>query len=242
MKKFLIISSVVIVIFLILAIAYGADFSGKEKITTDKYYTWGITSEKISTYISEGEIFTEVKLIFKNITNIKDDPNDVLYVHLVDEPPIGTISNTDIDPNSNFFEPKESSIESIRREIAIAKNKGGFSKALYPPYKDTKVGTEDLVYILSQIDDPNSWTWRVFEKPFNFQVDPNNTVEFSSSLLEFIDFAGNGGTIGFGFEPTGENGFTFEEVDVELTIERYEGQYEKRVVIIRISSPPVIIG
>ena len=245
MSKITLIGIIIAVILIFITAGHGADISkyGGKEASVNKYYTYGINDDYIDKYIEPGEILTNVKVIFVNITNVAENPDDTLHIYLCDNPPLGMISNIDGDPNNSFFGYSPGSNRPLRDGLTTSSILQLFSP-LTPAYKDTTPGTENLVYNLIDIDDPNSWAWDVFQKPFIFQTSssaPNNTVTFSSMVLEFIDYAGNSTPVGFGFDPTGTNGFTFDEIIVELTIERYEGTYEKRIVPIRFTKPPMII-
>lgn len=246
MSKIATITTLVVVVILVLfAVGHSSDISkyGGKEVAIEKYYTYGISTETINKHIEPGEIFTNVKVTFVNITNVAENPDDVLAVYLLDNPPLGMISNIDGDPSSDFFDFNPETYSQIKRGETVQIPQRNFTP-LSPAYKDTTPGTENLVYNLIDIDDSESWVWDIYNKPFDFRVDsndPNNTVAFSSTVLEFIDYAGNNTPVGFGFDPMGTDGFTFDEIIVELTIEQYEGTYEKRIVPIRFTKPPMIV-
>ena len=247
MRKITIFSIVSIMIILtIFSKVYSEDISiykGKE-VSINKYYTWGISGNYFEEYISPGEIVTNIKLTFINITNVAENSDDALNVYLVDNPPLGIISNIDGDPNNSFFDLTKT-IYPLRKKGKTVELRSKKFSLLHPVYKDTSLEKENLVYNLREIDDPNSWAWRIYKRPFNFQIDSNdvnNIVSFSSSILEFIDYAGNGTSFGFGFDATGKNGFIFDEIIMEATIEKYKDIYSKRIISIKITNPPMILN
>ena len=214
----------------------------EETLDVDKYYTWGLGTDYFATKIEPGEIVTDVKFIFQGITNVEDDPNSALYVHIINDPPKGFIANEDKDPNSNFFDLYGNTLIS-KSERTISKITRDPFPEKFPPYIDKKIGKEDFTYNLSEINDPNSWVWKVYKHPFVFHPnaeDPNEIVEFSSAVLTFIDYAGSGNSFGLGFDPTGKNGFVFDKLVLAVTIEKYEGIHEKRFVLLKVNRPPII--
>ncbi|MBW1902422.1 MAG: hypothetical protein JRJ20_12420 [Deltaproteobacteria bacterium] len=60
------------------------------------YYIWGINWS-----IPPGETIVEASLSFDDIRNWKEEPND-LYVHLLDDPDVGTFSYCDTKSGNEF--------------------------------------------------------------------------------------------------------------------------------------------
>ena len=99
-------------------------------LNPDSYYTWGIHSEALS--IDPGNIVTDAVLTIHDIANWDDN----MYVHLLDNPPLGFKAGTDIE-NGDYF-------------ISMG-------VLLNMTYQDP-----DLVCRFGDFNDPNSWVWDVF--------------------------------------------------------------------------------
>jgi hypothetical protein len=61
-------------------------------------YTWGFSQG-----LGEKEILTGATLTFKNINNWVVEPEDILYVHLLDSVPEGIISYHDLQGEGDYF-------------------------------------------------------------------------------------------------------------------------------------------
>ena len=203
-----------IIFALLCSSVHGETFSG------DKYYTWGISNDDL--VVPSGSIVTEATLAIHNITNTTENEGDMLYIHLVDNPPLGYITNEGNTSGDNF------------------ETQGAL---LEPIYHDQTAGTERLVYALGSINDLSSPVWQVFDYPFIFQLADSSTVSFSSSLLEFIDYAGTGTSFGFAFDPNGIDGYEFDGISLELIIQSFEGTPAQSVATFtygNTNEPPVL--
>jgi len=220
MKRHNFLEMVAVFSYVILALLYspvhGETFNG------DKYYTWGISNDDL--VVPSGSIVTEATLTIHNITSTIENEGDMLYIHLVDNPPLGYITNEGNTSGDNF------------------ESQGA---ALEPIYHDQTAGTERLIYTLGSINDLSSPVWQVFDYPFNFSLADSSTVNFSSSLLEFIDYAGTGTSFGFAFDPNGIDGYEFDGISLELTIQSFEGTPAQSVATFtygNTNEPPVRIS
>jgi len=130
-------------LLIVLAWAYESALGGT--IIPGEYYTWGISNDSndilLSDSIPEGSIVTEAVLTIHNVTNIADNENDALYIHLLDNPPSGFVYNSD-HGSGDFFE---------NQGILLA-----------PVYHDQTAGTEDLIYTFSALNDVSSRVWDIF--------------------------------------------------------------------------------
>ena len=169
------------------------------ELTADQYYTWGINDDDVT--ILDGNIITEAVLTMHGITSLTDNSNDALVIYCLDDPPLGFISNIDAEGVDHF------------------KNHGF---RLTPDYKDETPGTENLTYQLSEIDENSSWVWKIFDRQFEIVLANSKPVTFSSSLLELIDYAGNGTPFGIGFDPNSTDNFIFDGITLDLTVESFE--------------------
>jgi PKD repeat protein len=203
-----------VILALLYSSAHGETFSG------DKYYTWGISNDKLD--VPSGSIVTEATLTIHNITSTTENKGDMLYIHLVDNPPLGYITNEGNTSGDNFQ---------------------SHGAALEPIYHDQTTGTEKLIYTLGSINDPSSSVWQVFDYPFIFPLADSSTVSFSSSLLEFIDYAGTGTSFGFAFDPNGIDGYEFDGISLELTIQSFQGAPAQSVATFtygNTNEPPIL--
>ncbi len=183
-------------ILLALVLAVWPFFNGSASggvMTADRYYTWGIDAEALG--IPEGSIITEAVLTIRNISNWDNQ----LYIHLVDNPPVGFVGNTD-HGEGDFFQD--------------------FGGLLNP--SGVQLVGNDLVITFSQVDDAGSWVRQVYDWPLDFQISDGSVVRYSSALLELIDYAGNGTPFGIGFDGEGNN-YAFSDITLEVVVERYEG-------------------
>ncbi len=178
-----------------LAAAIGAHVSALGiELRADKYYTWGISSDDVS--IAEGSIITEVLLTIHGITNWDNN----LHMHIVDNPPLGFITNEDRD-SGDFFQDFGGLLSGYSYELVNG----------------------DLVITFSQINEENSWVWDIFDYPFNFRLADSSDVSYSSSLLELIDYVGNSTPFGIGFDPNSADDFSFRGISLQLTVNSFEG-------------------
>lgn len=211
-----------------------------------KYYIMGVSSEELSSLIPVGSIITNVKLKIYNLTNMVENENDKLYIYLLDEPGVGwySFNNKSSTENALGFSPSNVVISRSNRLIKDPNEVYIEDPPFIPIYQDHVPGTEDMIYDLNTINDDSSWTWNIFSRPFvmNFSNNPGYSVTMSSSVLEFIDYAGSGHSFGIGFETIGENNFRINAITLEMTIESYQGTYVKKIVsLYSLNRPPVIL-
>ncbi len=207
-------------VFLIVFLALLYSPAHGEAFNADKYYTWGISNDDL--VVPNGSIVTEATLTIHNITSTAENEGDMLYIHLVDNPPLGYIANEGNTSGDNF------------------QSQGA---ALEPLYRDQTAGTERLVYTLGSINDLSSPIWQVFDYPFIFPLADSSTVSFSSSLLEFIDYAGTGTSFGFAFDPNGIDGYDFNGISLQLTIQSFQDAAAQSVATFtygNTNEPPVL--
>ncbi|MEE9357055.1 MAG: putative Ig domain-containing protein, partial [Sedimenticolaceae bacterium] len=171
------------------------------ELGADKYYTWGISSDDVS--IAEGSIITEAVLTIHGITNWDNN----LHMHIVDNPPLDFVANEDHD-SGDFFQDFGGLLSGCSYELVRG----------------------DLVITFSRINDPNSWVWDIFDYPFNFQLADSSVTSYSSSLLELIDYAGNGTPFGIGFDPNSADDLSFRGISLQLTVNSFEGDPDQSLL------------
>jgi len=224
------------------------------RIRHDKYYTWGFGTEDLD--IPVGSIPTEVTITLKGLTNILDRSDDVMYIHLVDNPPKLFIENIDSE-TGDFFDISGDRVISRRRRTTRVDNsdpnnpvvivvspmipdKHGIPLLL--EYHDNTVGTEDVVIKLHEINHDESWVWDVFQKPFNFVLANGETVNLSSCILTFIDYAGSGNAFGLGIDPDGDNDFLYDEIFIDVKVQSYSdpNNYTEDTLSFKLNKAPNI--
>jgi hypothetical protein len=179
-------------------------------MSSDRYYTWGISGDDLN--IPEGSIITEAVLTIQGITNWDNN----LHIHIVDNPPLDFVANVD-DGSGDFFQDFDGLLSGYSYDLVDG----------------------DLVITFSQINDPDSWVWDIFD-PFNFQTDYSD-VSYTSSLLELIDYAGNSTPFGIGLDPDG-NSYNFQAMTLDLTLESYEGQLVRSDLTFTTTGDPYLTG
>ncbi|MHC4757696.1 MAG: putative Ig domain-containing protein [Planctomycetota bacterium] len=178
-----------------------------ETIDPNQYGTWGLSNDNLA--VPSGQIITEAVLTIHGLTNLGESASDTLSIYLLDNP--------SVDFNA--------SVEEVSGDIFA--NSGII---LEPPYRDMKEGTEEITYTLSQLSDESSSVWQFFGYPFEFALADSSIVNYSSSLLSIIDYGGTGTSFGFGFDPNGFNGYRFDGMSLDITVESYQGLPEKSVL------------
>ena len=111
-------------------------------LRANQYYTWGIDIKDLT--IPDGSIITKAVLTFHDIKNWKDDGMDRLYVHLVENPPIGLSEYPDSDTVDTFAED---------------------GHVLQSTFQ-----TAHLAYPLQETDDALSWVWSRYPIPFRVNL------------------------------------------------------------------------
>jgi len=192
MKRQTVFMLAIAVCFAVVPIAVKPAFGGT--IEPGYYYTWGINNDDLA--IPDGSIITEAVLTIHGITNLADNASDTLYIHLLNNPPLGFLAGTDDGSGDHFA------------------NEG---PRLTPGYQDN-----DLVYKFSTFNDVDSPLWNIFDYPLEFGPDSSLTID-ASFLLELIDYAGTGRSFGFGLGLDGANAFDFDSITLNLTIESFAG-------------------
>lgn len=216
---------VIAVIILIAILFMGEEAKARVRVRPNNYYTYGIANDLIE--IAPGKIITEVTFNIQGISHQTDDSSAALEFYLVDNPPIYEpwISNVGDITGDDAPQPSPP----IRRGATVSIGSRWMPSLLFT-YQDNTAGYENVSFKLSDVDIPDSWVWDIFDKPFNFILsggDPN-TIVFSSTLLEFIDYAGTGDAVGLLIDPKGTGYFQIERMEVIIKIETFEGDYSKK--------------
>jgi galactose mutarotase-like enzyme len=121
--------------------------------------------------------------------------NASFYVHLLDNVNVGFETGPDTE-DGDFFE--------------------SFGIPLWGVYENG-----NYVCRFSQNDPPTSLR-KLFPAPASITLGSSTTALFSSSLLEVMDYAGNGKGFGIGIDPGNTSCLTIAGLKLELTIESYQ--------------------
>ncbi|MHA1468949.1 MAG: hypothetical protein ACTSSP_00155 [Candidatus Asgardarchaeia archaeon] len=185
----------------------------------NEYYVWAIANDQFN--IPVGFIPTEVNLILNGISHVLDDPDCQLDIYLIDNPLVSEVGNSFTTNDGDVIDNIENSSHPARREIIPLK------PTLIYSYTDNAPGLENISFNINQTNDPNSWFFNnsTISGPIDMQLSDSSTTTMNSKLLEFIDFAGSGESLGLLFDPEGVNSFTINELSIEIKIETYVGEY-----------------
>jgi hypothetical protein len=74
---------------------------------------------------------------------------------------------------------------------------------------------QDLTVDLAQINDPQSPIWSVFSNPFARTLGNQETITYSSALLELLNYSGSENSFGFGLY---SQGFTCSAMTLQITV------------------------
>ncbi len=142
--------------------------------------------------IPEGFVITEAVLTITEVT-----PQDThYYVHLLDNTNPG-FQRTTTTEQGNDFE--------------------GYGVPLQGAFEDG-----NLVFRFSQNNDAQSRMWTVYANPCTLRLANASTVSLSSSILELMEYAGNGKGFGIGLDKEYDGqSFAFQDMTLVLTLQSY---------------------
>ncbi|MEJ5260436.1 MAG: hypothetical protein WHS88_09625 [Anaerohalosphaeraceae bacterium] len=147
--------------------------------------------------IPVGSVITEAVLTIHDIVPVK---NPRFYIHLLDNP-LEWVQKGNTAESGNAFQ--------------------GYGV----PLKGTVVNGK-WVCRLSQVNDRASSIWTVYKNPCIIKLSNGSKVSLSSSLLELIDYIGNGGGFGFGIDF--ESICSFTQITLDITAQTFLGTYERQ--------------
>ncbi|MBN2511345.1 MAG: LamG domain-containing protein [Sedimentisphaerales bacterium] len=142
--------------------------------------------------IPDGSLITEAVLTITDVT-----PGDKqYYVHLLDNTNPGFQRTTTTDQGNDF--------EGYGVPLAGAFENG------------------NLVFRFSQNNDVQSRMWTVYANPCTLRLADTSTVQLSSSILELMEYAGNGKGFGIGLDKEYDGqSFAFQNIYLSLTLQSY---------------------
>jgi hypothetical protein len=154
--------------------------------------TWAIASTDLT--IPVGSIPVGAILTLHNVFIDTSVSSQTLAIYLLHNPQPGLVHLAGI----SSCDPFESCGISI----------GKFSEWTTPG--------QNLAIDLAQANDPQSPIWSVFPNPFTQTLGNQETITYSSALLELLDYSGSGRSFGFGFY---SQGFTCSGITLQITIQ-----------------------
>jgi hypothetical protein len=154
--------------------------------------------------IPEGFVITEAVLTIHDLVPAKTR----LYVHLLDNPNEG-VQRGSSEESGDIF--------------------SGYGVPL-----SGKAGKGKWACRFSRVNDKKSLMWSRYPYPYTLILADGSKVSLSSSLLELMDYAGNGGGFGFGFNFKDIS--TFTQITLDVTIESFQGDYQKQTFSYPISN------
>jgi len=92
----------------------------------------------------------------------------------------------------------------------------------------------DLIYRLSQTHDPNGWTAQVFGDRPALTLADGTAMTLSSALLEFIDYAGTGRSVGFGMRCGGVR-YCYDDITLQITVQSFRGGAPDQTIVCHIA-------
>jgi uncharacterized repeat protein (TIGR02543 family) len=185
-------------------------------------YTWGI-NPRITLPLKSGQIITEARVTIHHIRPVGLDssftvspstprselrPGQIPEQRPIDEQ---TLRLYVLDnPRLGFFP--------LRRNRQNEDPFAPFGSMLSSVYQDG-----DLVCRLSQTHDPNHWTVGLFGNRPTVPLTDGTTAALSSAMLEFIDYAGSGVSVGFGI-CCDEVSYAYDDITLNLTVQSFLGE------------------
>jgi hypothetical protein len=231
----IVISFIIALLLLLSSKGYGA------KLDPTNYYIWGVDPYQNPTFIiPDGYAPTGVIIRINGLTQLWDSPFDTMHIHLMSHPQTGWFSKIDDQTGDIFYYLARQASHGIPDSYP----NGLLDDPFLFTYTDLTVGKENVVINLGTIDDPTSHVWKIFKRPFVQTLSNGLTVNWTSSLLIFMDSIGiaNNPWTGIGLDPEGVAGFSFDSMTIEVTIETYPTgmAYNKKTFIVKMNIPPVL--
>lgn len=137
-------------------------------------------------------------IITEAVLTIQNPSSTDLYVHLLDNPDAGV-------------------------EIPQDQGLGNVFDGFGVPLRG-RMESGSLVFCFSQINDADSDVWKEFQAPFIFTLADNTTVQYTSSLLNLIDYVGTGRSLGIGIDSDGTNSESFGDISLKITATAYTAE------------------
>lgn len=162
-------------------------------ISEENACTWGISNDALT--IPADSIITNASLKLYNVRTAGNNPQ-ALYIHLLDNPNEAVEEITDTQ-TGNFFE-----------------GYGTFLKKI--DATELSAAPRTITISLNQLNDAQAWVWEIYDAPVVVTLGNSTTTQLSSSQLSLLDYAGSGGSFGFGLDC---DGVSFDAASLDLTIQ-----------------------
>jgi len=205
--------------------AMGSDTMSIRTLEPGQCYTWGINPQK-TLALEPNQIVTEAVLTLHNFRSGVGDTGS--YPR--------SSSRTGSSSETPNYDSLRLYVLNNQRYGFLPLNTGtqngdpfaGVCGALNAEYVQG-----DLVYRLSGTHDADAWTTEIFGEIVSLELTDGTRVSLSSSLVEFIDYAGTGVSVGFGIWP-GEARFYYDDITLTLTVQSYAGDHLLKTIVCRI--------
>jgi len=142
--------------------------------------------------IPDGSLITDAVLTITDVT----PQNKQYYIHLLDNTNPGFQRTTTTERGNDF---------------------AGYGVPLTGAFENG-----NLVFRFSQNNDAQSRMWTVYANPCTLRLANSSTVQLSSSILELMEYAGNGKGFGIGLDKEYDGqSFAFQNIYLVLTLQSY---------------------
>ncbi|MEN6306509.1 MAG: LamG domain-containing protein [Anaerohalosphaeraceae bacterium] len=142
--------------------------------------------------VPDGSLITEAVLTITDVT----PQNKQYYIHLLDNTNQGFQRTTSTEQGNDFE---------------------GYGVPLAGTFENG-----NLVFRFSQINDAQSRMWTVYANPCTLKLANSSTVQLSSSILELMEYAGNGKGFGIGLDKEYDGqSFVFQNIELVLTLQSF---------------------
>lgn len=165
---------------LFIAICLIQPYADAAIINEENAGTWGISNDALT--IPPDGVITEATLTLHNVRTMGSNPQ-ALYVHLLDNP-VQDIEEIADAKAGDFFEEFGTFLKKIEGSALSATPR-------------------DITLSLNQINDTAAWVWDIYDAPVVVTLGNASTTQLSSSQLALLDYAGTGGSFGFGLDCDG---------------------------------------
>lgn len=172
-------------------------------IDSNECCTWGIPNSEL--VIPARSLPVGAILTLHNLYADPSVPEGSLSVHLLNNPSPGLAELAETG-SSDPFE--------------------GHGAPVGTFWKSASAG-QDLTINLSQVNHPQSWTRSVFPDSFTQTLGNQETISYSSSLLELLDYAGSGQSFGFGLQ---SRGLTCSGMTLQVTIQSLDNASDPTIL------------
>lgn len=199
--------------------------------------TFGIETNNVD--IVPGEIITEISVTLKGVNRTFGDPNRIMHVNFIDDPLPKLIIATN-EPPLPYVEPKLDPNTFYISRMTRNKKAEEYGTPI-AQYVDRKNGKEDYKILLSSVNNDESFIWTVYSKPLIFLLADGSKVNYSSSILEVMNYVGNGRGFGILLVPENKSTFSVDQIIIEFEVKSYQGNPITKILRFVSNSRPFLI-